>query len=644
MRDHNFLIGAGVHDITGPSAEVGMMGYSMPHQKTAGIQMRLRARAFVITLPDRNEHIVIVSADLGMIFHGVKQHVIKKLKANEELKDLYDYENVLLSANHTHSGPGGYSHYSLYNLSILGFDKVNFECIVDGVYKSIIKAHQNLSEGSILISKGEVMNTGINRSIEAYNLNPQEERELYENDTNKEMILLKFISKDGNEVGMLNWFAVHSTNLGNKNRLISGDNKGYASYLFEKTKQTDYRADKTFVAAFAQAEAGDVTPNIWGYPNGTDDFDRMKTIGSRQYETAISLYDGANVNLIGNLAYQHMYVDFSKVSIDPHWVNGINDVHTCDPAIGFSKISGSTEDGVGLEFIPEGMTFDNVTLPQITFVPKLQECHEEKRILIPTGDKSPFYLTQEILPVQIIVIGQLALLAVPFECTTMVARRLKESVKNELSAVRVEHIVIAGYSNAYAGYVTTREEYAAQHYEGASTHFGPYTLNAYQQKFNELAKSLGSSEPIGSGPEPPDLSDKQKIQQIGVLFDLVPPGKNFGDILTNAQPAYSKGQTVRVVFWGGHPRNDFKIQDTYLTVERRSGNEWIPAAYDWDPETAYKWDRSGIAYSKITIEWTIPGGVEPGEYRIRHFGHSKSWWSGDIEPYKGSSRSFIVSE
>lgn len=33
---------------------------------------------------------------------------------------------------------------------------------------------------------------------------------------------------------MLNWFAVHPTSMNNTNPLISGDNKGYASQLFEQ--------------------------------------------------------------------------------------------------------------------------------------------------------------------------------------------------------------------------------------------------------------------------------------------------------------------------------------------------------------------------------------------------------------------------
>ena len=35
------------------------------------------------------------------------------------------------------------------------------------------------------------------------------------------------------------------------------------------------------------------------------------------------------------------------------------------------------------------------------------------------------------------------------------------------------YVVVAGPANAYAHYVTTREEYGVQRYEGASTIFGP---------------------------------------------------------------------------------------------------------------------------------------------------------------------------
>ena len=42
------------------------------------------------------------------------------------------------------------------------------------------------------------------------------------------------VGVDGKGIGMLDWFAVHCTSMNNTNTLISGDNKGYASYLMEE--------------------------------------------------------------------------------------------------------------------------------------------------------------------------------------------------------------------------------------------------------------------------------------------------------------------------------------------------------------------------------------------------------------------------
>jgi neutral ceramidase len=39
----DYLIGVGSYDITGPAADVNMMGYANPTQNAAGIHLRLRA-------------------------------------------------------------------------------------------------------------------------------------------------------------------------------------------------------------------------------------------------------------------------------------------------------------------------------------------------------------------------------------------------------------------------------------------------------------------------------------------------------------------------------------------------------------------------------------------------------------------------
>lgn len=51
---------------------------------------------------------------------------------------MYIEDNVCISGTHTHSGPGGYWQYVLFQLSTSqGFVEQNFNVIVDGIVESI---------------------------------------------------------------------------------------------------------------------------------------------------------------------------------------------------------------------------------------------------------------------------------------------------------------------------------------------------------------------------------------------------------------------------------------------------------------------------------------------------------------------------
>jgi neutral ceramidase len=639
-----FQVGSGVYDITGPAAEVGMMGYAMLGQKTAGIHQRLRARAFVIASPCNGKRVAFVSADAGQIFQGVRQQVVERLKAR--YGSLYSDENVVLSATHTHSGPGGFSHYALYNLTTLGYDRQNFEAIVDGIVQAIVRAHANLAPGSLRIASGDLLGASINRSPEAYLRNPAAERGQSPHDTDKRMTLLRLQGADGAEVGLINWFAVHGTSMGNGNRLISGDNKGYASYLFEKEKGTDYLAAKTFVAAFAQSNEGDVTPNIHGGTDGggANDFESTELSGRKQYTLAKQLYTGATQPVTGAVDVRHAYVKMDEVTVAPKYTDGLLRT-TCEAAIGVSMLAGA-EDGPG--FGSEGATCEQIHGVWSEFACGLTTtpCQGEKPVVLQMGTMVPYPWTPEVLPLQVVTLGNLALVAVPFEMTTMAGRRLRQTVQAQLAPAGVGQVVIAGLSNAYAGYLVTREEYAKQDYEGASTHFGPWTLAAVQQETDRLAEALRLGAPVPPGPTPRDLRDEQTTLQTGVVFDDKVLWVEFGSVVTQANAAYTRGQTVSVKFWGGHPKNNLRRQGSFLQVQRKSGSAWLPVAYDWDWETKYRWERNNcvptLACSHVTTEWTVPAAALPGTYRLRHDGDWKSGWDGAIRPYTGYSREFTV--
>ncbi len=664
-----FLIGSGIYDITGPVAEVGMMGYSMPDQKTSGINMRLRSRAYVISEPDGNTRIAFVCADLAMIFQAVKQQVVEKLLLNPSLEGKYDESNVLLSATHTHSGPGGYSHYLAYDAMVMGFIEDNLNVIVDGIYQSIVIAHNNLTPGRIQIAEDDLDNCGWQRSYNAYMNNPVDEIDQYSENTDKKMTLLKLVSDQGKEIGMISWYAVHSTNIGSANTLISGDNKGYAEYLFEKLKGTDYSADNqnTFVPSFPQTNSGDVSPNVyWGYPDGANDDAHMRIIGKRQFDKAVEIYDSASEFLEGGIDYRHSHVNFDEKPIDPQWVDGMAGIKTCSSAIGFSQIAGSTEDGTGLDIMYEGMVWGEIAWPQFTLVPELQECQAEKIVLFPSGDMKPYPWVPEVLPLQIIKIGSLAIVAVPAEITTMAGRRLRKTVEDQLGS-SVDHIVISALSNAYCSYLTTRQEYAVQHYEGGSNLFGPYGLNVFQQEFSRIAGDLNAGIASDPGSVPRDLRNELVNLQTGVVYDGKYLNQEFGEVEIDADASYGLEDTVAVQFVGGHPKNNFMTQKTFLKIEKMvSGvvteckTKWVGwklveecknvsgmvqdsvVANDWDPETTYEWQREGMDRSNVIIKWTIPADTPPGQYRIRHLGHWKNGWNGSINEYEGVSRIFSV--
>jgi neutral ceramidase len=96
----------------------------------------------------------------------------------------------------------------------------------------------------------------------------------------------------------------------------------------------------------------------------------------------------------------------------------------------------------------------------------------------------------ERMPLQIFIIGNLALIGIPSEITTIAGERLRNTLRPILAQRGVEHIQLCPYANSYGGYITTYEEYRTQSYEGGHTLYGKWTLAAYQQCFSQVAEEL----------------------------------------------------------------------------------------------------------------------------------------------------------
>ncbi len=638
-----FLVGTGIYDVTGPAGGAVMMGYAMPWQTSGGIHQRLRARAFVVESPCNGQRLAFVSVDVGLLTQAVQQRVIDALQGR--FGATYRDENVMLSATHTHSGPGGTSHYTLYNLTTLGYSAPNTAAVADGIVAAIARATDTLAPGTLRLSVGALRDAAINRSPPAYARNPAAERARFDADTDPTMTVLRLDAADGTPRGVISWFAVHATSMGNDNHLISGDNKGYASWLFERRAGSDYAAARTFVAAFAQSHEGDVSPNIYGGTDGggADDFASTALSGRRQFDAALALYESGGTPLVGGIGVRHVYVAMDAVDVAPAFADG-QPRRTCAAAIGVSMLAGA-EDGRGVGYEGFACAPPGTALESMVCAVTATDCQGAKPIAVAMGDFAPPW-TPEVLPVQVARIGALGLVAVPFELTTMAGRRLLDTVRADLAPLGVSEVVIAGLANAYAGYVATPEEYAAQHYEGASTHFGPWTLGALRQTAHAVAVALRDDAALAPGPRPRRWAAAPWSAHLDVPFDSVPSGVRPGAVETDAAPSYRHGDTARARFWGGHPANDLRLQGSFLVVERHSADGWAPVAHDWDWETRYLWQRSRclptLLCSLVTVEWDIPADAPSGLYRLRHDGDFKPFSTRVPEAYQGVSREFAL--
>ncbi|GMH86661.1 hypothetical protein TrST_g13926 [Triparma strigata] len=689
-----YKVGVGSADMTGPAAQVNFMGYAVPNQIGRGIHMRLHARAYVV-VDDDDSRIAFVSIDGGMGSDLLNLKVLDKL--SEALGDdsIYSYDNLAISGTHTHSGPAGFLQYVLYQFTSLGYVEETMDAFVEGISTAILEAHNNVQDGvEIAYATGnKLLDSNINRSPSSYLLNPEEERAQYadEGDTDKNMLMLKFTGSDGEDLAMLNWFAVHGTCMNNTNKLISGDNKGLASYLFEREiNGVDVLPGKgKFVAAFASTNLGDVSPNTQGPvchsgPNegqpcdftsstckddkgkdkneacyslgpGTNGnmVESTKIIATNQFNHALDLYKNQATNKVeGKVAYRHTFLDMRNrdVLLEDGSIG-----KTCPASLGYSFAAGTT-DGPGMFDFTQGTNSSSPFWNVVSgFISKPTEeeiaCQSPKPILLNTGDvEKPYEWDPATVPISVFQIGQFFILNVPGELTTMAGRRMRAHIKKviEDNGVVDPVVTIAGLTNTYTHYITTFEEYQAQRYEAASTLYGPHTLGAYMQEMERIVLDLLNGDESVTDSQPEDLTEAQISFVPPVVVDFVGIGNKFGDVKDDAEKSYGFDEVVSVSFHAANPRNNQRLEDTFLSVEKKNDDgSWGVKYVDGDWCTKFMWE-GGVGHagqSTATVEWDLAEakevGAEEGTYKICYFGTRKHV-SGKFEEFTGCSSEFAV--
>lgn len=533
---------------------LGMFGWGNPTNFVEELATPLHARAFYVE--SGGESAAIVVCELLAVSQAIKEYVSARVVADHPETGLRR-ENLMLLATHTHSAPGGYSQYTFYAMEAPGFCEEMLEDIVDAIAGALVEAWKTRASGFVRFDEGvfdDDCEVAFNRSPLSWNRNP-ETRELDWSSrhlgVDRRLRLLRFDDADGRCRGELNFFGVHGTSVHSDNRKVHYDNKGYAAAILEREQ------GEGFVAGFAQGTTGDVTPNFRTHPGKPwirgkfpDDDASARFNGELQARKASETLEQASQEppLAPVLGSAHLHADLSKVEVLPRFVNGQEGCRTGMPKLGVAMFFG-TDEGPGLprkhlwvqalarrlrpfwRLIPRGRAararqgeHDATHAEKVTMMEtgrrRFLGIQRLKRVPLPSnaspttrmihafdaGNRpNPKPWTPIVLPAQLIRIGDLVIAAAPHELTTIAGRRIEEMLVEQLEPLGVQRVVVAGYANAYAGYVTTPEEYEVQDYEGASTHFGKWTLPAWLTLFSRLGDDLVApgSRSVAEEPLPP---------------------------------------------------------------------------------------------------------------------------------------------
>lgn len=533
-------IGLSSQDMTAFIPGIGMMGYGQFHNIVKEVATPLIAR--IIFIKKDAQRFIHVHLEQAFITHAIKEEVVKLVQQEYPSWNM-NFSNIAITAQHTHSAPGGYSHYPFYNFTIPGFQKKVFGKIISAIMDGIKEASRNLKTASVSIGSTIISDDkeiAFNRSITAHALNPEA---VYFNESEKHLAVdrkmegIFFNDESGKQLAHLNFFAVHCTSVSSFNQRIHHDNKGIAAKLYEEA-----HGGKAF---FLQSSAGDVSPNfIWDNKLG-----RMRGKFQDQYESAafngeLQFREAEKItksSLQGEeFSFHHIFMDMAQEVASPahgvaffkgtlegpgvhpalgnvlKWITRMVKMHKLSKAPELHKAFYEAHRPKDVLLDHRSGSFLGIPLSAWKKLPPLPEPSVEafrKTARMNALETLPWVPT--ILPFQILRMGKMAIAFVPGEITTIAGQRLRNSLSRELQSLGVEHVYLTSYANAFMGYIVTPEEYDKQCYEGGHTIYGRNTLSGILKGFELVVKKMKgeklSNLPVEPFHFPPEELERRSV-------------------------------------------------------------------------------------------------------------------------------------
>ncbi|MBJ7521539.1 MAG: neutral/alkaline non-lysosomal ceramidase N-terminal domain-containing protein [Solirubrobacteraceae bacterium] len=603
--------GVGEADITPPRTGYYLGGWTRADRLVEGQQTRLFAKAMVLEQDGRK--VALVSVELFMVPGGLQQHVAEAVADRG-----FTTGNVLMSATHTHAGPGGFANYATLNtaapnarmlltdpralgslLNPVRADPQLYTFLVQQISAAIREADDRLAPAVAGWGDEQLYGLTRNRSLEAHLANhgirkrPGEGRveddpEGYPGTIDPEVDVLRVdrvVDGERRPIGVWSQFAAHATVVKSEIRAYTGDHNAVAMRVFEREvrEEADVPDDEPVVNVFANGAEGDMSAGLdHTGPAGADEVGRVEA------QALLRAWRRAGDAMTSSLPVD---VRWTQTCFCGQRVEGGRVADRAYPGIPF--LTGSEEGRGPLYDVTrqswEGVKGGGTLLPG----------HGHK-VIVPVGS------FPKSVPLMVVRVGDRMIASIPGEPTKESGARVKHDVLRATSPAGVRKVVIAGLTNEYINYITTPEEYDTQHYEGGSTMYGRLSLNLLRQSLTDLSSRLVRGE---AAPPPRIYDAKRGVVPNGTPY---PEGSATGTLLAEPPARVARLGHATLSWQGGPYGADRPVGDAFLRAERRVGDVWEEVDSDLGLAMLWRVGRDG----RYEARWEVPRDAPTGEYRL----------------------------
>jgi neutral ceramidase len=594
--------GVGKADVT-PRTGYYLGGWTRADRVAQGQHTRLWARALVLEQGGRK--VALVAVDLFMVPGGIVKHVGDAL-ADRGLSE----QTILMSASHTHSGPGGYANFKTFNtaapspatvsdpfsfyrlLDPKPADPQLYSFLVRRIATAIRRADADLGPAAAGWGTAELHGLTMNRSIEAHLANHGMTLERGQGaaeqdpagvahtiDPSVNVLRVDKIVR-GRRVPIGGWstFADHGTVTKSSFPYYNQDHHASALQVFERRVRRAGRVPRRQAVL-----------NVYGNSNEGD-----QSAGLVRDGPAASDYVG-RVEAAAMLRAWRAARPTRQPALDSRWTRvcfcgqPTEGGNVADYAmIGLPFLTGSEEE--------RGPLFDLTRVPFEGTRNPLPVPGQGHKAGIPLGPDS----VPKAVPLMAVRVGDGVIVTLPGEATAEVGARLRAAIAG------TGRVVVSGLANEFIQYLTTPEEYDRQHYEGGSTLYGPLSSNLLRAELVELTRRLMSGEPAQAA-YPFDPTN-------GVSPDGPPFDRGAASATIAAQPGGPFARFERVPFsWrGGAFGVDRPLDRPFVRIVRLSRSARRLVDSDLGLGTLWKVDDKG----EYQAFWEVPLHLAAGRYRM----------------------------